>query len=58
MALGELFHWLKYFREQRQRENLSQAQLLKKELKLIGLALVGVAVVMGFLFLLAWIFAR
>jgi len=58
LALFELFGWLKYFREQRQRGNLSQAQLLKKELKLIVWGIVGVFVLMGFLFALAWIFGR
>ncbi len=58
MALFELFGWLKYFREQRRRENLSQAQLLKKELLLVVYAILGIAVLMGFLFALAWIFGR
>jgi hypothetical protein len=58
LALFELFGWLKYFREQRQRENLSQAQLLKKELLLLGYAVLGIAVLIGFLFALVWIFTR
>jgi hypothetical protein len=58
LALFELFGWLKYFNEQRHRENLSRAELLKKELLLIALAIVGVFVLMGFLFFLAWIFGR
>ena len=58
VALFELFGWLKHFREQRQRENLSQKDLLKKELILLGWAVVGVFFFMGFLFLLAWIFGR
>ena len=58
MALVELFGWLKYFREQRRRENLDQRELLKKELKLLAYAILGVFVVMGFFFALAWIFTR
>ena len=50
MALVELFGWLKYFREQRRRENLDQRGLLKKELKLLAYAMLGVFVVMGFFF--------
>lgn len=38
MALFELFHWLRYFRERRLREDLSQKELLKRELRLLGLA--------------------
>ena len=58
MALFELFGWLKYFREQRRQENLSQRELLKKELLLLAYAILGVFVVMGFLIGLAWIFTR
>jgi hypothetical protein len=58
LALFELFGWLKYFREQRHRENLSQAKLLKKELLLLVYAILGIFVLFGFLFALAWIFAR
>jgi hypothetical protein len=58
MALFELFGWLKYFREQRRHENLSQAELLKKELLLIVYAILGIILLMGFLFALAWIFGR
>jgi hypothetical protein len=58
LALFELFGWLKYFREQRRRENLSQRELLKKELLLLAYAILGVFVVMGFLIGLAWIFTR
>jgi hypothetical protein len=58
VALVELFGWLKYFREQRRRENLDQRELLKKELKLLAYAILGVFVVMGFFFALAWIFTR
>ena len=58
MALFELFGWLKYFREQRQRENLSQGELLKKELLLIAYAILGIFVLIGFLFALVWIFGR
>ena len=54
MELIELFKWLKYFREKRARENLSQAELFRQELKLIGMALVGIACLMGFLFALVW----
>jgi hypothetical protein len=58
LALFELFGWLKYFREQRRQENLSQRELLKKELLLLAYAILGVFVVMGFLIGLAWIFTR
>lgn len=58
MALLELFSMLRYFREKREREKLSQKELLKSELKLMGLALVGVVVLMGILAGLAWIFTR
>ena len=58
MALFELFGWLKHFREQRRRENLSQGELLKKELRLLAYTILGVFVVMGFLIGLAWIFTR
>ena len=58
MALFELFGWLKYFREQRRRENLSPRGLLKKELLLLAYAILGVFVVMGFFFALAWVFTR
>jgi hypothetical protein len=58
LALFELFGWLKYFREQRRQENLSQRELLKKELLLLVYAILGVFVVMGFLIGLAWIFTR
>jgi hypothetical protein len=54
LALTELFGWLSYFREKRRRENLSQVQLLKQELVQIGLALVGVVVLMGMLAAIAW----
>jgi hypothetical protein len=58
LALFELFGWLKYFREQRRQENLSQAALLKKELLLIAYAILGIFVLIGFLFALVWIFGR
>ena len=58
LALFELFGWLKYFREQRRAENLSQGELLKKELLMIACALLGIVVLLGFLFLLAWVFGR
>ena len=58
MALLELFGWLKYFREQRRRENLSQGELLKGELLLIAYAILGILVLVGFLFALVWIFGR
>jgi hypothetical protein len=58
LALFELFGWLKYFRGQRRQENLSQRELLKKELLLLAYAILGVFVVMGFLIGLAWIFTR
>lgn len=58
MALFELFGWLKYFREQRQRKNLSQAALLKKELLFIAYAILGIFVLIGFFFALVWIFSR
>jgi hypothetical protein len=58
LALFGLFGWLKYFREQRRQENLSQSELLKKELLMIAYAIVGIFVLFGFLFALAWIFGR
>ena len=58
MALFELFGWLKYFREQRHRDNLSQGALLKKELLLIAYAILGIFVLIGFFFALVWIFGR
>jgi hypothetical protein len=58
LALIELFGWLKYFREKRRRENLSQSQLLKHELVQLGWALVGVVVLMGGLGILAWAIMR
>jgi hypothetical protein len=58
VALFELFGWLKYFREQRHRENLSQAEFLKKELLLIASAILGIVVLISFLFALIWIFGR
>ena len=53
--LIELFRRLKSYRAQRCRENLSQSQLLKKELRLIGLALVVVVAFIGFFALLAFV---
>jgi len=58
LALFELFGWLKYFREQRHRDNLSQGALLKKELFLIACAILGIFVLIGFFFALVWIFGR
>jgi hypothetical protein len=58
LALFELFGWLKYFREQRRQENLTQGELLKKELLMIAYAILGIFVLFGFLFALAWIFGR
>lgn len=58
MALFELFGWLKYFREKRRQENLSQAELLRKELFLVVSAILAIVVLIGFLFALAWIFGR
>ncbi|HEY6268577.1 MAG TPA: hypothetical protein VIX11_09795 [Candidatus Acidoferrum sp.] len=58
MALFELFGWLKYFREQRLQENLTQKDLLKKELLLIAYAILGIFVLIGFLFALVWIFGK
>jgi hypothetical protein len=56
LALFELFGLLKHFREKRLSERLSQ--LLKEELLLLAYAVLGVFAVMGFLFVLAWIFTR
>lgn len=58
MALFELFGWLKYFREQRRRENLSQAALLKQELALVGSAILVIAILVGLVFFLIWIHER
>ena len=44
LALFELFGWLKYFRQQRLQKNLSQQELLKKELLLIAYAILGIFV--------------
>ena len=47
---------LKYFREKRQRENLSQRELLKKELIQIAWVIVAIILIMGSLIALAfWI---
>jgi Na+-transporting methylmalonyl-CoA/oxaloacetate decarboxylase gamma subunit len=37
---------------------LSQGELLRKELALIGWAVVGVIILFAFLFLLAWLVAK
>jgi hypothetical protein len=58
LALFELFGWLKYFREQRRQENLSQAELLKKELIMLGSAIFVIALLIGLVFLLIWIHER
>jgi hypothetical protein len=58
LALFELFGWLKYFREQRRRENLSQAALLKQELALVGSAILVIAILVGLVFFLIWIHER
>ena len=58
LALFELFGWLKYFREQRLQETLTQKDLLKKELLLIAYAILGIFVLIGFLFALVWIFGK
>ena len=51
MALFELFYWLRYFRQQRQEQNLSQWELLKHELKMIGLAILSIFVFVGLVLL-------
>ena len=43
----ELLNSLLYFREKRLRENLSQKELLNREIVLIGAALLTVVTVMG-----------
>ncbi|HYL86643.1 MAG TPA: hypothetical protein VE263_20630 [Candidatus Angelobacter sp.] len=53
MALFELFYWLRYFRQQRQEQNLSQWELLKQELKMIGLAFLTIALLIGLVMLAA-----
>ena len=58
MALFELFGWLKYFRQQRLQENLSQAELLKKELIMLGSAILVIAILIGLVFVLIWIHER
>ena len=58
MALFELFGWLKYFREQRRRENLSQAALLKQELIMLGSAVLVIAFLVGLVFFFIWIHER
>jgi hypothetical protein len=56
LALISLFGWLKYFREKRQRENLSQRELLKQEFIQIVWAIVAIILIMGALAALAlWI---
>jgi hypothetical protein len=58
LALFELFGWLKYFRQKRQQENLTRAELLKRELVMIAFAILGILILFGFLFVLYWIFGR
>lgn len=58
MALFELFGWLKYFRQKRQQENLTRAELLKRELVMIAFAILGILILFGFLFVLYWISGR
>jgi hypothetical protein len=48
----ELFGWLKYFRQQRLQVNFTQAELLKKELIMLGSAILAIAVLSGLVFLL------
>jgi len=55
LALFELFGWLKYFREQRRQENLSQVELLKKELIMFGSAVLVIAILLGLVIVLIWI---
>ncbi len=56
MALFELFGWLKYYREKRLREKLGQKELLKREIRLIALAILVIIALMGSLFALArWV---
>jgi len=58
LALFELFGWLKYFRQKRQQENLTRAELLKRELVMIAFAILGILILFGFLFVLYWISGR
>lgn len=56
MALFELFGWLKYYREKRLREKLGQKELLKREIRLIALAILVIIALMESLFALArWV---
>ena len=54
----ELIPLLRYFREKRLAENLSQAELLKQELKLIAWAILTIVLLLGFLIALAIIIGR
>jgi len=58
LVLFGLIGWFKYFREQRQRENLNQAELLKQELRLLGSAILVIATLIGLVFVLIWIHER
>ena len=53
LALFELFGWLKYFREERLSENLSQAELFRRELLQIDLAVLVIFILMRTLMALA-----
>ena len=58
---GFFRYWLgllRHFREQRLSENLSPGELLQKELKLLGAALLVIVGLFAFLLLLAWAVLR
>ena len=54
MSLVSLFGWLKYFREKRRAENLSQRELAKREAIMLGWAVAVIVVLGGAALGLAW----
>jgi len=58
LELVSLFKWLKYFREKRLQENLSQSELLKRELKMIGMAILVIVGFIGLLSAIAWFISK
>jgi hypothetical protein len=47
LPLFELIGLLRRYRERRERENLSQKELLKREVRVIGLALLVILCIVG-----------
>ena len=58
MALFEILRFYKTYHARRLEENLSQRELLKRELILIGWALVAIVVLAAFFLGLVWYFTR